>query len=303
MPALLKKLLLFLLPLLLLLVLWPIDARWRFQGLKDDCFNHGIWIYDRIHSHPKPIDLAFLGSSRSLNGINDQLISSQWGDREAVNLAYCRFGRNLTLVLLKELLSEQPIKTLVVEVRETEDRYSHPVFPFMAATKEVLLPNPIFNKQVVSDMWVHLAYKVELLQDQLYRQEPAAVLQTEAYGFASPADTADPAVLEEARQRRLQPKAPLSDFENNFHMQFPRRYLKKVADLCRKNNIELVFLYLPAYGDPRKLPNEHATYLQYGKLLLPPAHILSPTTHWCDENHLNQTGAAALSQWLVTALR
>jgi hypothetical protein len=303
MTALLKKLLLFLLPLLLLLVLWPIDARWRFQGLKDDCFNHGIWIYDRIHSHPKPIDLVFLGSSRTLNGINDQLISSQWGDREAVNLAYCRFGRNLTFVLLKEVLAERKIETLVVEVRETEDRYSHPVFPFMASTKDVLLPNPVFNKQVVSDMWVHLAYKVELLQDQLYRQESAVVLQTEAYGFASPADTADPALLEEARQRRLQPKVPISDTEYNFHMQFPRRYLQKVGELCKANNIRLVFLYLPAYGDPRRLPTEYNSYLQYGQVLLPPDTVLVPPAHWCDENHLNQTGAAALSNWLAMVLR
>jgi hypothetical protein len=299
MIRLLRNISLFLLPLIAIIVLLPVNKRLKYQGLKDDCFNHGIWIYDRIFNNSRPIDVAFLGSSQTINGINDQLISEEAGNTQAVNLAYCRLGRNFTYVLLKELISVKNIKQVFIEVRENEDRYSHPIFPYIANTADVLLPNPFFNRDMLSDMWTHLAYKIEISQDMIYQHEVSVPLRTNDFGFTASHDTAATSRLADAKLKRSTPKKATNTIEENFHANYSRVYLRKIGHLCRENHIKLVFLYIPAYGVSLDKPKEYDTYIKYGKVLIPPKDIFEKQSNWYDENHLNQTGANEFSLWLA----
>jgi len=295
--------LVFLLPVAGVIILLPVSERQKYQGLKDDCFNHGIWIHDRIYHNDKPIDIAFLGSSHTINGINDKEISRLLQNRQAVNLGYCRLGRNLSYVLLKDLMAGKHIEHLVLEVRQTESRYSHPIFPHVAATRDVMLANPFFNKDALSDIWTHFAYKIELVQDILFQQEEAAPIRMQDYGFASSKDTASTALLNETKLKRSQPKNPMTNLERNFHSTYARFYLKKIHRLCDRNNIRITFLYLPSYGVPDERPAEYEIYKKYGNVFLPPRHILENQANWYDENHLNQIGANKLSIWVGEQIR
>jgi hypothetical protein len=279
----------FLIPILLVLVILPVNNRLKYQGLSDDCSNHGIWLHDRIHINETAIDIAFLGSSHTSNNINSQT---------AVNLGYCRFGRNFSYALLKEILSAKSIKHLVLEVDENEDRYSHPIFPFIASSKDVMLPNPFFNRDIFADMWMHLAYKVELLQDEIYKHEKAVPICQSNYGFEASPDTASVVLLDETKLKRSKVKKPLSQFEQRFHGNFARVYLKKIAKICAENNIQITFLYLPSYGRACHGPSEYEEFNKYGKILITPNYILENKSNWFDENHLNQNGAKELSVWL-----
>jgi hypothetical protein len=298
MRKLIKNILCFLTPVLIIIIVLPVNKRLKYQGLKDDCFNHGIWIYDRIYSNTKPIDFAFLGSSHTINGINDKLISDNTKCGQAVNLGYCRLGRNLSYVLLKELISKRDIKLLILEVREDENRYSHPIFPYIAKSKDVILANPFFNKDILADVWTHFVYKIELLQTDFFQQGKAAPIRTENFGFASSKDTASFAVLDEVKLRRSIPKTPLTTLEEDFHGSFSKGYIKKISALCDKNNIRITFLFLPSYGSIVHKPNQYDNYSKYGEVLIAPKHIFENQTNWYDENHLNQTGANELSFWL-----
>ena len=302
MKKLMKNIILLLLPVLVLIIVVPVDKRLNYQGLKDDCFNHGIWIYDRIYNNKTPIDIAFIGSSHTINGINDKLISKSTNNEEAVNFGYCRLGRNLGYVFLKEIISKKQLKHLILEVREDEDRYSHPIFPFVANSNDVLLPIPFFNRDILSDIWTHLTYKTEILQDYIYSQKKETSIKTSNYGFASSADTVSSSYLDIIKQKRSIEKPSLTKFERRFYMCFPRKYLSKINKLCNKNNIKITFLYLPSYGSPIEKPKEFNTYIKYGKVLIVPKHILQNKNNWYDENHLNQTGAKELSIWISSYL-
>jgi hypothetical protein len=295
----LKHILVFLIPIVVIIGLLPVNQRLKYQGLKDDCFNHGIWIYDRIYNNPEPIDIVFLGSSQTINGIDDKLISDGTAGGVVVNLGYCRLGRNFSYALLKDVLSVREIKYVVVEVRENEDRYSHPIFPYIAQSSDVFFPNPFFNRDMLSDMWTHVAYKIELSQNLIYQQEDPVPVSMHDYGFAPSPDTAAISFLEEVLQKRSKPKSPLSNFEQGFHGNFSRVYLKKISRLCIDNDIKLVFLYMPTYGANLDKPKEYDTYIKYGEVLIPPKHIYENQLNWQDENHLNSAGANELSLWLA----
>ncbi|NJM14980.1 MAG: hypothetical protein HC896_06000 [Bacteroidales bacterium] len=298
MKKLLRNIIFFFIPIIVVIAILPVDKRLKYQGLKDDCFNHGIWIYDRLFNNEKPIDIAFIGSSHTINGINDKLINENIECGKVVNLGYCRLGRNLSYVFLKELLTQKHIKHLILEVREDEDRYSHPIFPYVANSRDVLLPNPFFNRDILADIWTHLSYKTEIFQDIIYKQEKYAPLSTNDFGIASSNDTATSTYLDEIALKRSVLKPPLTKLERNFHMNFARKYLSKISKLCNKNNVQISFLYLPAYGSPYEKPKEFETYSKYGEILIVPKNILENKNNWHDDGHLNQAGAKELSLWL-----
>lgn len=288
----------FLLPLLTALIILPVNERLKFQGLKEDCSNHGIWIYDRIYNNPDPIDIAFIGSSHTFNDINDKLITDNISKKKVVNLGYCRLGRNFSYALSKVLIGQRKVISLVIEVREDEDRYSHPIFPYIANTRDVVLPNPFFNRDIISDMWTHFAYKIELTQELLYQQEVEMPIQINDYGHGTSKDTVSVEFLEEVKVRRTKYKKPIPKLIRDFHEKFARVYLKKISKLCIENNVNLYFVYLPAYGSGVNKPKEYDTYSKYGDVLIPPMEIFEDKSHWCDENHLNEAGAKELSLWL-----
>lgn len=294
MKKLVFNLLIFIVPVVVIISMIQVDKRLNYLGLKDDCANHGIWIYDRIHFNNKNVDIAFLGSSHTMNGINDKLISDKLKTKEAVNFGYCRFGRNLSYVLLKEIYERKKIKQLILEVTENEDQYSHPVFPFLASSKDVLFPNPFFNRDIVSDMWTHLSFKVEILQETLYKKDKKVQINTNDFGIFTSSDTASLTLLNSTKQS-LRKRSKL---EQDFKANFPRVYLQKISDFCKENKIQLTFLYLPSYAKRATKPVEYQTYRKYGEVLIPPNRILNKQTNWFDENHLNQAGADELSLWI-----
>jgi hypothetical protein len=298
MKKLVRNLLFFILPVLIIISLIQVNKRSNYLGLKDDCANHGIWIYDRITSNNKKIDIAFIGSSHTINGINDKLISERLKTKEAVNFGYCRFGRNLSYVLLKEIYERKKIKQLVLEVTENEDQYSHPVFPFLASTKDVLFPNLFFNRDIITDIWSHFAFKIEIFQDKFYSDELKTPLNTRDFGKLNSTDTASVNLLD-ATKNTVNKK---SKFEQDFRANFARVYLRKISDFCKENKIQLTFLYIPSYVERTAKPIENQTYIKYGKVLIPPRRILNKQANWYDENHLNQSGADELSVWVSNQL-
>lgn len=303
MKKLFKNIALFLLPLIIGIIILPVDKRMKYGGLKDDCFNHGLWIHDRIFENNSPVDVAILGSSHTVNGVNDELLDSSLLGKKVVNLGYCRLGRNLSYVLLSELLEEKKPALIVLEVRENEDRYSHPIFPYLASDKKVMFPVALFNRDFFSDYWTHFSYKVELTQEYVFGKMQLEQISMEDYGFASHDDTASSRFLDSVQQARSKPKQKLKQWQEDFYMAFPFAYLDKISDLCKKHNIQLIFLYLPSYGSPLQEPKQSSYYRKKGTLLLPPKDILENTDYWYDKSHLNKAGALELSMWLAEEIK
>lgn len=303
MKKILFRLIAFLLPLLTLLYAIPVSKRRLYAGLKETCDNRALWIYDRIWLNNTPADIVFLGTSHTMNGIDDRLMNEENQEgMTLVNMGQCSFGLNLSYAYLQELIKNKKPRQIVLEVRNEEDRYTHPVFAYIADNKEVLTEPLLFNRDYISDNYRHIYYKLEIIRDGIFGEQQETDINADTYGCRAIDDTVAISTLEQAKQNYKQRK-PLSAFATWFYMSYPRAYYSKIAALCKANNIKLIFLYLPTYAEPYRKPDEYAFYKQYGAILMPPDSIFQNTSYWFDENHLNLAGANALSEWVQQQLR
>ena len=293
------KLILFLFTIIALVMLYPVDQKKVFYGLKDDCFNHAKWMYDRLYENPEHIDIAFLGSSQTINGINDLLIDSLLKNHRVANFGYCRYGRNLTYLMAKRVLELKKVKTLVVEVRAGESAFSHPVFPHLANNTELLTNYPFFNENWFSDFATAFQYRVQLVQEEVLNEHKTTLPSENLYGFAGHYDTLSFTELTSTSKRHyIKPK-----WKDNLDHIFPLHYDKKLAELCKQHNVKLFFLYLPAYKNIYNRPIKMEQIEHMAPILYPPPNVLNNTNYWHDKVHLNSTGAQALSTWLAEELK
>ena len=300
-----KQFVLFLLPILgviLLLFILPLDKSFAYHYIQQDCAGHGKWIYSRIFSNPKPVDIAFIGSSRTIHGVMDEVVEKTLPDSATyvLTLGYCRLGRSMSYALFKDLLKHKQPKVLVLEVREDEDHFSHPMFPYIADAKDVVFPTIFFNRDLFSDLYLNLETRYEYQKRSILGRLPKTYPpNNNNYGYGPSDLQADEGILKQKKaDRKARAQQKLKAKGRNFHMRYPRSYLKKIVGLAHEHDIALYFLYLPEYGWPLSTPFELKTYQQYGKVLLPPTEIFTATDHWMDDGHLNDKGARALSEWL-----
>jgi len=262
-------------------------------------------MYDRLYNNKTPIDLAFIGSSHTINAITEHSIqqAANCEQLNIVNLGYCRMGRNMSYVLLKELLANKSIKSLVLEVREEEDRYSHPVFPFLASSSDVLGASLLFNRDYLVDHWDHFTYRCQLIQEKVFGQPIPKGNQTSNYGFMASSDTLSIAQAAEIKKKRAKHTTNQSQLSNSFYRKYPKSYLKRITELCEAEQIQLYFLYLPQYETSVTTPSNAKHYQSTGILLQPPDHLLKDRDNWHDKDHFNINGANKLSKWLGSILK
>lgn len=264
------NLLSFLIPIILFIGIIPINKCAKYVGLKHDCSSRVTWMHDRVYTNNNPTDIVFIGSSKTINGINDERINTALANETITNFGYCRFGRNLHYVLLQELLKQKQPKLLVLEIRKSENRTGHPIFPFLAESKEAILPYPFFNKNVIKDIWTHLAYKVELLQETVYSKQPVEPTRLNNFGYLRAPGNANDTDLNANKLKMSSGKNQLTEFEEDFHHHFAHHCLKKISNLCKEKNIQLLLLSLPSYGSNSRSNQTFIPYNEYGQILLPP---------------------------------
>lgn len=125
-----KNIILFFLPFLIgvvVLFLIPVNKKFSFNFVKGECDNKASWIYHRIFEDERPIDIAFMGASQTGCAIMDKTIEKLLSDSlgrniNVANLGYCRRGRDIQYVMLKELFRHKKPSILVIEVAEDEPK-------------------------------------------------------------------------------------------------------------------------------------------------------------------------------------
>jgi hypothetical protein len=309
------------------MVLLPHNRYIRFQDLRVEAYARLGWIYERIHFDPTPIDIAFVGTSHTLNGVDAAAVAEavQHGGRRseaappvhATNLAFPAYGRNMQWLIVRELLENRRVGTLIIEIFENESRKPHPLFVYPAEVSDVLAAPLFINLNYFHDL-VRLPFR----QLSLFVKS----LWPEQFGlrrYFDPAhydgETVDNTrvvqvssrVLSPLRDRRMDPAqldaiAAARAKRKNLHMlgrfladleyRLPRHYLGKMLDLAERRGVSVKFLYLPAYGQPDE-PFDTSLYEGRGEVILV-NDILARKDHWGDPDHLNLYGAAALSSQL-----
>jgi len=297
------KLLLFIFPIGLGLYLLPVDERSTYLALEDDCSDRAIWMYDRITNEKAAIKIAFLGSSHTINGIDDEFLNKRRQNAGITNLGYCRLGRDLNLRWLRLLIKHHNLEHIILEVREAENRYSHPVYPFLASRSDVFLAHPWFNRDLFENTIKHLQFRLELTQDRIYSLAREKESNESPYGFGTSSETAKLSELERMKNTRSAKSYDSEGLTHDFYFAFSKHHLEEISALCKQNGLEISFLYLPAFGSALKKPTEAEFYQNHGELWIPPDSIFSNETNWYDANHLNEQGAKALSNWLDGKLK
>ena len=149
MKAFFMRLAVFLLPLVigwLLLMIRPFDAHPGWTYLENNC-RRGYFLHHHLYQESDTLDLAFIGSSRTMCAFNDSLMAELGSShQEAVsvaNLGTCFYGRDLQYLIVKRLLNRRPVRQIVLEIRATERLFGFfligPNWSFCALSASIFL--------------------------------------------------------------------------------------------------------------------------------------------------------------------
>ncbi|MEO0473842.1 MAG: hypothetical protein AAF206_29810 [Bacteroidota bacterium] len=297
---------LFLLPFFLgaiMLFILPYDPAFGYTAIDGHCRN-GNWMYQRIFQSEVAIDVALIGSSQTMCGVNDSLLDVLLPNMRVANLGYCRRGRSLHYAIIEQLMAHKQPSWIILEINPEEDRFSHINFPYIANSEDVLTA-PL-NQRYMQDIWTALQQRFLFWRKKLngkWQEKHQTAIANHSYLPAGPAAVLDPSRVKGDGRLLQKPLDGFGQTEYDFSMRLPLYYLQKIADLCRERDIKLGFLYLPSrHHHPEQLPLEQQKYAEWGKVLIPPQEIIQAENSWMDPHHFNDIGSDKLSRWLAKEL-
>lgn len=292
------KILIFLLPVAIAvagILTLNADKGFCYNYIKGDCDERGLHLYNKLNG-TDTINYVFIGSSKTMNAINDSLIERINGKAQIYNAGYCRYGRNLDYLLSKDFITQKHISKLFLEVREDESTNSHPMFPYLAKTQDITESAKGLNLDLFSDVYKHILMNLDFVRKSLNIDVfENTKMMSEKYGFNTSERVESPKVLE---NYKLKNKKNETVDTNKAEYRFSNFYLDKIKNECSIHKTELIFIYLPSYGNADKLPAFKNKYELYGKVILAPDSIFNNKNYWKDESHFNLNGAIAYTRYL-----
>jgi len=292
------------LPVVILFIL-PYSSEFARHFIKDDCYNHGAWIFDRLTKNSMPVDIAFIGSSHTIHSFREQKIEAAFdGKFHLANLGYCRFGRNLEYLFVKELLANKKPQLVVIEVHEDEAKNSHDIFPYLASTCDLLISPTCINRDYFSDAFKGTSARLEQFKSTYIFQKkyPDTELNPYGYGESDRIATNEELIKNAQGWSKWIKKRNPAKIEK-IQLKYPYSYLLKTIVLLKDKNINFVFVYLPESGSNFQKPLRYDFYKQYGEVLTLPDSILSNSANWMDDMHFNNNGASQVSEWMAEQLK
>lgn len=288
----------------------------RYRLLDIGAYKAATWIYERIHFDDTPIDVAFFGTSHTMNGIDSLVVEKSLGkeDTRVVNFAIPHFGRDMHYTLIKQLLEHRKPQLIVLEVRENEARDLHPGTHYLAQPEDLYAAPWIVNLRYLGNL---IRLPLRSIKSQYYDSFP------ELFGFRTDFSAADyhGAHLNHAlswpdgkERTRIASEHLLTELNNlslpsswleevrfylfhhaNFY------YVEQISDLAEKHNVPVVYAYIPSFGAPEvsvfaeKYPENRWIYFN--------EEIFKQKSNWSDPGHLNKHGALALSADAANKIR
>ncbi len=302
-----KHIILFLLPFVLaagILFLIPVEKEFSYHYVKGECNDKASWIYHRIFENTKTIDIAFSGASQTGCAVMDEFMTAKFrfcSDKEfnIANLGYCRRGRDVQYVMLKDLFEHKNPKYLIIEVAEDEPKKSHPVFPYLANSNDLFASLVVFNQRYLGGIWKGLIVRFEFVKYKLFSSTIESYTFSD-FSYINTKQVVNDDIIQRNKQiweRRLSKDKP--DVLRKIELNYSKHYLQKIAALANKNNCELFFLYLPESGSELPSPLLLDYYKKIAPVILLPESITNNPKYWMDATHFNSFGAKEVSDFLV----
>ncbi len=312
MKKLVSNITLFILPVfagIVILFLIPVDKNFSYHFVKGECDNKASWIYNRIFQQKENIDIAFTGASQTSCAIMDENIENELtkltgNPVNVANLGYCRRGRDIQYVMLKDLFQQKKLKILVIEVAEDEPKKSHPVFPYLAESNDLWGSFVFFNQRYFLNIWKGVVVRFEYLKYRLFQEESLIRNQnSNGFGYLPSVQIAEPEILKQNEIDWLNRLSKTkSDFVRNIELNYSKHYVEKIVKLARQNNCKVLFLYLPESGSKISTPLLTDYYKNLGELIVLPDSIVTNPLNWKDATHFNDSGALKVSEFIVSEI-
>jgi hypothetical protein len=307
------------------MILLPHDKYLRYQSLNDHSAPNAYWIYERIHDDPTPIDIAFIGSSRTGRSMNTKRLQDDLAlhgvNVQAVNFHVVKTGRNMHYAVAKELLRNRKVKLLVLEMTELEDRKPHPDFIFLADTRDVLLAPLFINARYLADLARLPGRQVDLFLETQWQRHGwrTADFTPPPYEGAN-LDRTDYLLTLDGVNHSLEGRHTFEQMEAMRREQeaeitppvlpaslewleyrFPRHYIDRIFEMAARNATKIVFLYLPRYGGP-PTPGPYDRLYARRAGLINPWSAVQDFRLWGDDSHLNGPGSHVATDAVAEAL-
>jgi hypothetical protein len=298
----------------------PENAYQRWQLLKGTFQGNAVWMYERIHFDPRPIDVVFIGPSRTDRAVDalrlQQDLAKLGGSANVVNFAMPQGGRNVNEVIFQELLKTKAPKLVVIGVIEKPSRFGHPAFKYIAPRSMVAEPGYLGNLNYLQDL-IYLPYR----QMQLFVADLAPGFSGLTKSFDASTykpDRVQPKEIEifDGTMRSATQPATAEELERGVHkleagtrqailparladVEFgdERYYIRQITAAAQRRGIKVAFLFIPYYSGPDKV-QEEPFYRQFGPVWN--ASYLAPRADlYSDYAHLTVDGAGILTDWLA----
>jgi hypothetical protein len=287
------------------------DRYLRFKNLIEPEVVKAGWIYERIHFDPTPIDVVFIGTSRTVAGVDSEIVEKSCRDNggkycNSVNFGMLQLGRDLHWLLAREVMQARTPRLLVIEVQETEFRALHPAFPFLADALDIVTAPLVINTSFFPDLGRLPARQISLFAQKFalslfgmqtkfipghYRGAHWDNTGRDQLSMVSVAELErERAYLTSAMAAKLRLPTPLQKYEYRANI----IYLEKILNLARERNVEVRFLYIPTFHDA-STPAFAKLYDEFAPSWWIPEEIVVQHELWRDVDHLNYAGATALS--------
>lgn len=287
----------------------PYHSSYGYRLPSKDYANLG-WIYEKLTDTSNSLDMVFFGTSHILNGVQDSVIQAGLSNKfdrpvRVLNLGLNHSGRNLHYSLIKELYRRHTPQYIFLEVRATESKRGHFLFPFVAEQSDILSPVALININFLRDILQLLVIRRDyLLEIILGSNVHRTSDQNPRYGYQPNYKPTSKIEIKQASERLLATKdwyVP-GEFISNLKYRYPLEYLSKIGELVQVNGGKLAFIYLPFFGAPDK-PVEIEFLRELGPVYLPPKELLENIDYWSNSTHLSRQGAGIFSEWLLSELR
>jgi hypothetical protein len=265
-------------------------------------------VYQKIFTDSTSIDIAFIGSSHTWHAVNDYLIETRWNSTRDdsihfLNLGYCRFGRNIHYLLLKDLLEKKKLKAVVLEITPEEDHYSHIDFGYLADARDLFGAPLLVNKDYFSDLFKGFISRFEQFRSQLFGNSKSLSPIDSRFGYGADSSVMD-SLNANSKLAALQnqPVVLKTGFNEFFYLNYPRQYLRKIYKITSEHHVPLLFLYLPSFTTSADKPFYKSDYTDHGEIIFPPDSVFRNRLFWIDNDHLNDRGARAVSEKIYEEL-
>ena len=282
----------------------PKDRLIAFANMRQD-YIKGHWYYDRLFRDPRPIDVAFIGTSHTNGDIKDGLVERLLRERygrklHVANLGLPEHGRNLHHMVARDLFETKSPRLLVLEVKAYESRKSHHLYGRLARVDDIIRPAAAINPSVFRDVLSGLRWQLEqfVLPESLpkYSSLPDYGFHNNDKGVRLTAAEMEKQV---EKRKKVAVESYLGDRWDAIEFMFPRHYVSKIVEMARSRDTRIAFIYLPYFGAP-PTPRDYERYLQVGDVWLPPPRIMDDPGYWKDFGHLNTWGAVELAPWVAS---